>query len=189
MPEITLYQILAQAMGFLGTITVVIGMQQKKYKHIAMCKIGNEFLSAIHYLMLGGYTAVAANFISCVTNGCYYFRIKKGKSTRPFQIAFTILFVIIGALSWHGPISICVILAKVFSSLSLSVKEPKWVRLINLLYNPLWLVYDVYVGSIAGVITDVLIITSTAIAIIRLDLKKKPKETKGAGEICIETSK
>ena len=172
MPDSVLYWI-AQVLGFMGTITIVIGMQQKKYKHIAMCKIGNEFLSGIHYLLLGGYTGMVANLISCITNGVYYFRIKKDKSTLPFQIAFTILFVIIGLLSWHGPISICVILAKVFSSLSLSVKNPKWVRLINLCYNPFWLVYDAYVGSIAGVITDILIISSTAIAIFRLDLKKK----------------
>ena len=171
MPDTAIY-LIAQALAFLGTITIVIGMQQKKYKHIAMCKIGNEFLSGIHYLLLGGYTGMVANLISCITNGVYYFRIKKGKSTLPFQIAFTILFVIIGILSWHGPISICVILAKVFSSLSLSVKNPKWVRLINLLYNPFWLIYDAYVGSIVGVITDLMIIGSTAIAIVRLDIKK-----------------
>ena len=78
-------------------------------------------------------------------------------------------------------ISICVILAKVFSSLSLSVKNPKWVRLINLFYNPFWLVYDAYVGSIAGVITDILIISSTAIAIFRLDIFSK-KETQALQE-------
>jgi len=171
MPNTTTY-LIAQLLAFLGTITIVIGMQQKKYKHISMCKIGNEFLSGIHYLLLGGYTGMVANLISCLTNACYYFRIKKGKSTLPFQIAFTILFVIIGLLSWHGPISIFVILAKVCSSLSLSVKDPKWVRLINLCYNPFWLIYDAYVGSIIGVITDLMIIGSTAIAIFRLDIKK-----------------
>ena len=81
-------QILAQALGFLGTIIIIIGMQQKKYKHIVMCKIGNEFLSSVHYLLLGGYTGMLANLASCMTNGFYYFRIKKGKSTLPFQIVF-----------------------------------------------------------------------------------------------------
>ena len=168
-------QLIAQALGFLGAIIIVIGMQQKQYKHISICKISNEFLGGMHYLLLGGYTGMVANLVSCFTNGWYYFLIKKGKSTLPYAIAFSILFVIIGCLSWHGPISIFVILAKFFSSISLCVKKPKVVRLINLLYNPFWLVYDIYVGSIAGVVTDSMIILSTAIGMIRLDLFPKRK--------------
>lgn len=176
MPDSTKLQLFAQILGFIGTIIIVIGMQQKKYKNIAICKISNEFFAAMHYLLLGGYTGMVANLVSCLTNGCYYFRIKKGKSTWPFAIAFSLLFVVIGFLSWHGPISIFVILAKLFSSICLCVKEPKTVRLINLIYNPFWLIYDLYVGSLAGTITDILVISSTAIAIIRLDLFPKKKD-------------
>ena len=35
-------QIIAQVIGFLGTIMVIFGMQQKQYKHIVMCKIGKR---------------------------------------------------------------------------------------------------------------------------------------------------
>lgn len=166
-------QIVAQLLGFVGTIIIVIGMQQKKYKHIVMCKIGNEFLSSIHYLLLGGYTGMLANFASCLTNGCYYFRIKKGKSTLPFQIVFGAMFVIIGALSWHGPISIFVVLAKLISSVALGIKNPRTIRILNLISNPCWLIYNIYVGSIAGMITDSLVILSVMIAVIRLDLLPK----------------
>ena len=151
-------------------------MQQKTYKNIAICKISNQLLAAMHYFLLGGYTGMVTNLVSCITNGCYYFRIKKGKSTFPFVIAFSVLFVAIGFLSWQGPISIFVILAKLFSTISLGVKEPKNVRLINLLYNPFWLIYDIFVGSIAGCITDVMIILSTAVAIIRLDILQQRKK-------------
>ena len=37
MPSTT--QLVAQILGFVGTVIVVIGMQQKKYKHIVICKI------------------------------------------------------------------------------------------------------------------------------------------------------
>ena len=170
--------IIAQVLGFIGTIIIIIGMQQKKYKHIVMCKIGNEFLSSIHYLLLGGYTGMLANFASCLTNGCYYFRIKKGKSTLPFQIIFGIMFVIIGALSWHGPISIFVILAKLISSVALGIKSPRIIRFLNLISNPCWLVYNIYVCSIAGIITDSLVTLSVLIAVIRLDIfSKKENQT------------
>ena len=41
-------RLVAQIIGFIGTIIIVIGMQQKKYDRIVFCKISNEFISAIH---------------------------------------------------------------------------------------------------------------------------------------------
>ena len=179
MPSTT--QLVAQILGFVGTAIVVIGMQQKKYKHIVICKIGNELFSAIHYLLLGGYTGMLANFASCLTNGCYYFRIKKGKTTLPFQIVFATMFVIIGALSWHGPISIFVVLAKLISSVALGIKNPRIIRMLNLISNPCWLIYNIYVGSIAGMVTDTLVTISVLIAVIRLDIFSK-KESPSSHE-------
>ena len=66
---LTKMQLIATLIGFVGTGIIVIGMQQKKYKHIVMCKIGNELMTAIHYLLLGGYTGMLINFASCFTNG------------------------------------------------------------------------------------------------------------------------
>lgn len=176
MPDAATLKIIAQVIGFLGTFIIVIGMQQKKYKHIVLCKIGNELLSSIHYLLLGGYTGMLANLASCVTNGCYYFRIKKGKSTLPLQIVFAAMFVAIGLLSWHGPISIFVVLAKLISSVALGIKNPRTIRLLNLISNPCWLVYNLYMGSIAGIITDSLVTASVAIAVVRLDILHREKE-------------
>ena len=83
------------------------------------------------------------------------------------------MFVIIGALSWHGPISIFVVLAKLISSVSLGTKNPRTIRILNLISNPCWLVYNIYVGSIVGMIADSLVTTSVLIAVIRLDIFAK----------------
>ena len=37
--NMTSYELAAQIIGFLGTITIIIGMQQKKYDRIVLCKI------------------------------------------------------------------------------------------------------------------------------------------------------
>ena len=178
MSDLLSLNVIAQVIGFLGTIVVVIGMQQKQYKRIVLCKIGNEFLSSVHYLLLGGYTGMLANLASCLTNGCYYFRIKKGKSTLPFQIAFGAMFVVIGALSWHGPISIFVVLAKLLSSVALGMKHPRTIRILNLISNPCWLIYNIYMGSFAGMLTDSMVILSVAIAIVRLDILHRTSNAK-----------
>lgn len=173
MSEAGTMQLISQIIGFVGAIIIVIGMQQKQYKHIVMCKIGSSFFAAVHYLLLGGYTGMMVNFASCLTNYCYYHRVKKGKSNVPFQIVFTIMFVALGLLSWHGPISIFVVLAKLISSVALGINNPRTIRILNLISNPCWLVYNIYMGSFSGMLTDSLVIASVVIAIIRLDILHK----------------
>ena len=167
---------LAQILGFMGTIFIVIGMQQKKYDHIVLCKISNSFLSSVHYLLLGGYTGMCINFASCFTNAVYWYRNKKGKSTLVFQIIFAIMFVLLGLLSWHGPISVFVIIAKLISSIALGINNPRIIRILNLISFPCWLIYNIYMGSVAGMISDSLSIASVLIGIIRLDILHKEQK-------------
>jgi hypothetical protein len=83
------------------------------------------------------------------------------------------MFVILGALSWHGPISIFVVAAKLISSVSLGINNPRIIRILNLISNPCWLIYNIYMGSIPGIISDILVIGSVVVAVVRLDILKK----------------
>ena len=172
----TKIQLIAQIIALVGTVVVVIGMQQKKYGRIVLCKIINEFLAAVHYILLGGYTGMAANFASCLTNAVYWRRISKGKSTLVFQIIFGAMFVAIGILSWHGPVSLFVIAAKLISSVSLGIKNPKTIRILNLISNPCWLCYNIFVGSYAAMLTDTAITLSALIGLLRLDVFHKEEK-------------
>lgn len=166
-------QYFIQAIGFAGTILIAIGMQQKTYNRIMFCKIANEFFGGIQYLLLGGYTGMILNLTSCLTNGVYWYRIKNKKSTLVFQIIFGIMFVVLGSVSWHGYVSILAISAKVISTISLGISNTRVIRIMNLISTPCWLFYNIFVGSIAGVVSDLIVLSSVIIAVIRIDIIKK----------------
>lgn len=168
--------LLAQLIGSVGTIIMIIGMQQKTYDRIVLSKILNSFFSSVHYFFLGGYTGMLINFASCFANGVYWYRNKRQKSNLVFQILFCVLFVSLGMLSWHGWISIFVIIAKVLSSVALGIKNTRVIRILNLISNPSWLVYNIFMGSIPGMVGDSLITLSVLIAIIRYDILKKEEK-------------
>ena len=86
------------------------------------------------------------------------------------------MFVVLGALSWHGPISIFVVVAKLISSVALGINNPRTIRILNLISNPCWLIYNIYVFSIAGIVSDILVISSVVIAVIRLDILGKSQK-------------
>ena len=64
----------------IGVIAVVIGMQQKSYDRIVLCKILNSFFGGVHYIFLGGYTGMVINLASIFTSGVYWYRNKKNKN-------------------------------------------------------------------------------------------------------------
>ena len=163
-------QTFIQIFGFMGTACVLLGMQCKSYNKLLLTKFSNSLVSGLQYLMLGRYTGTATNLTACGTNVVYWLLIRKGKKTFPFQVAFGILFVIIVLLSWDGWISIFVLLAKVISTVSLGINNTKIIRILNLFSTPCWLMYNIFVGSIAGMCSDILMITSIIIGIIRVDI-------------------
>ena len=172
-------RLVAQIIGFMGTFIMIIGMQQKTYDRIVLSKILNSFFSSIHYFFLGGYTGMLINFASCFANGVYWYRNKRNKGNLVFQIIFCALFVGLGLMSWHGWISIFVIIAKVLSSVALGINNPRTIRILNLISNPSWLVYNIFMGSYPGMVGDSLITLSVLIAIIRYDILKREEKARG----------
>ena len=175
MPEINAF-VIAQILGFIGMGFIMIGMQQKQYGRIVFCEIANNILAATHYIFLGGFTGMCISFASAVTNVVYWYRNKKGLSNFYFQIVFGILFVLLALLSWHGFFSIFILLAKLISSVSLGINNPRIIRLLKLISFPCWLIYDISVGSFAGIVGDAMSIASVVIGIVRLDILHKEPE-------------
>jgi len=172
------FDLVAQIVGFVGTFFMVLCMQQKKYGRIVLCKILNELFFAIHYFLLGAYTGMCINFVGCFTNGVYWYRNKKGKRNLVFQIIFSAMFIVLGALSWHGPISIFVVVAKLITTVALGIDNPRTIRLLNFISLPCYLTYNIYMGSLSGMLSDFLAIASVVIGIVRLDILKQDKTAK-----------
>lgn len=67
-------------------------------------------------------------------------------------------------------------IAKLVSSVSLGINNPRIIRILKLISFPCWLVYDIHMGSLSGIVGDLMSIGSVVIGIIRLDIVKQKKE-------------
>ncbi len=168
-------EVVIQIIGFVGMFLSIISFQSKSYQKIVWLRVLSEFVFAVQYFLLGATTGMVTNLTSCVTNSVYRERIKRGKKVAGFQIAFGLLFAILGILSWHGYVSLLAIAAKVLSTVANGNANPKTIRIINLIISPLWLVYDIIVFSLAGVLSDAFTLVSIVLAMVRLD-KSQAKE-------------
>ena len=166
-------EFIIQGIGGLGILASVIAFQCKKHNQILFFRALNEFIFAVQYVLLGAYTGAAMDLIGVFRNIVFTKRAEKNKSTKPYIIFFSIIFAVFGILTTQGAKSILVISAKVLSTVAYGNTNPTTVRIIILITSTCWLIYNIYVFSLAGILCEVFTILSILTAFIRINLLKK----------------
>ena len=162
-----------QIIGFVGLVVSLLVFQCKKYNSMMFTRIASEIIFAFQYFLLGSYTGTSTNLISVITNYIYTDRVKKRKPTLWCQIIFSVIFTVVGIMTWHGWLSVIVIIAKLLSTISYGSQSPKFIRYASAITHPLWLIHDIVAGSIGGIITNSIGFFSLLIGIYRFDIKKE----------------
>ena len=173
------FDILIQLIGGLGIVASIAAFQFKKHGTVLLFRTLNEVLFAVQYFLLMAYTGAAASVIGVARNLIFKKRVEKGKENKLFIVIFSILFVLFGILTWEGPKSVLIIVAKVLSTVSYGNKNTTVIRTVGMVTTTSWLIYNWVVFSIAGVLCETFTLISLIIGIIRLDLLPRWREAKG----------
>lgn len=76
------------------------------------------------------------------------------------------------ALTWNGWISLLPVAANIATTLAGYTNNPRKIRLAGMLINsPLWIVYSIFAGSLAGILDEVVTEISMAVSIVRFGWK------------------
>ena len=165
-------------LGALGILAAVLAFQCKRHGRVLTYRTANEILFGIQFFLLGAYTGVAMNLVGSIRNTIFTYEVKRGKSTRLTALFFCLFFLIAGIITWEGPKSILVVAAKIISTLAFGNKNLLIVRLLILVTSSSWLIYDLFSGSTAGVVCEILTLTSILIALLRFHIPNKKKSSK-----------
>lgn len=79
-------------------------------------------------------------------------------------------------ITWCGWISILPVIANIASTVGGYTKNPQKVRIAGMFINsPLWIIYNIIVGSWAGILDEIVSEVSMAVSIIRFGWKNLDK--------------
>ncbi|MBQ9011951.1 MAG: excinuclease ABC subunit UvrC [Bacilli bacterium] len=156
---------MAHALGFVYTLFLILANFRKKFSQILIFQTISFFFKGLHYLLLGGLSGFWSSNISMVRNLIF----SKTKNNKFFLFLFIFVYVVFGILSYNDFCSILPLFASVFYTVIISFKKPKYLRSGMIINCLLWLIYNIYILSIAGIITQFLVIVMTFISIIKLD--------------------
>ena len=169
-----------QLIGFIGLAIGVLAFQFKQHKNIVLCKMTSELVFSLQYLLLGAWTAALLDFASAVRNMLFCKMVKKGRSTTPLIYAFGVFVLVVGIVTFDGPLSLMLIAAKLLTTISYGMKNERLLRYITLPSCILWSIYNLYIGSFGGAIGDCLNLISLVTAMCKFDVPSHKRRIKVA---------
>lgn len=166
--EINAIFIIAQIAGFAAMGVVVMSYQMKHRASIIAMQIFSNLLWILHYLLLGSYSAVVANSIGTVRNVLYGVRGKyKFADSKLIPSAFIVIFVISGIITYKNIFDVLPMIAMIIASIAFFIEDEKIIRILSVPLSSLWLIYAIRNVSIAGMVSESLVLISVIVAIIR----------------------
>ena len=176
-------KIIGQGFGVLAVVFGFISFQIRSQKGLMAVQIAVAVSFCVHFYMIDVPTAFAMNAFCVVRNLVYLNRDKKWLSSPAIPFVFAAIMALIGVLSWRGWYSVLLVVPLSVNTYCMSFREARHIRTSILFTSPPMLVYNVFVFSIGGFIYQAMIITSSAIGLIRdAKARKAEREERADGE-------
>ena len=121
----------------------------------------------LHMLLLGAITGGVSYMINCLRSFCLSSEWEFGKSN---AVCAALCLMQLAALwlTWDGWISLLPVIANIASTVGGYTRNPKKVRIAGIFVNsPLCIIYDIIVGSWAGILDEVIGEASMIISVVR----------------------
>ncbi len=176
----TITYILSQVFIILNYVFLVLTYQAKNRKRILAFNFGALIATGISYLFLSAYSGLAMVFVAVIRNIIFIIDEKKnGKSKKngiKDYIILAVLFaiaIISAKLTYNGILSMMSVAATMLYTYSVWQKNTKVYKALGLPVGILWIIYNIYIFSIFGIILEVILAISSIIGYVRENKEMK----------------
>ena len=163
-----LWFIFIQIIGFLAWILLALSFYRKTTNKILILQVVANLLFCLHYFLLDGYSGLFICMIEILRDFLYYLTTKDNH----IFIISTIIYIICIIVSYTNILDLFPYIASTIDGFFLT-KKRKIVVFGAIITYTLWFIYDMYVKSYSGAITDAIIIVSNlSILLFNFDIFK-----------------
>lgn len=164
-------ELIGQIVGIIAMFLNIIAVQFKKPRQLFICRLVGCCLWALNFLLLGSPTGAIMNLIDVVRS---VFLLRKQTSTKTFLWITLAMFTVAGLITMDYTFSvlmivdILIIISQLVDTAGMWTNNIKIIRRCQLFaISPVWLVHNILVFSIGGIVTETFTIISTLIAMYR----------------------
>ena len=163
--------------GVLAVAVALFIYLSRSRRVILLTKLTDDILWAVHYLLIGGFTATALNLIGVVREIVFFNRGKKWASSKIWLYVFLAAVIVAGILTWEGYPSLLALAGMIFAVFSFWCKAPLLICCLSIPSELCWLCYNIIHASVPGMISSNIAILSAVIGIIRNLRAEKTEKT------------
>ena len=166
-----MYQLITQGVGFIATALQIGSFQCKSSRKLILMQLCGNTAFLIHMFMLGAYSGCISLLISVIRNFILANRRPWAywKGWPWLLVAANLLGT---AFTWDGIFSVLPCIAVVSLTVAGWSRNGKKIRIANILVaSPSWLIYEIYAGSISGIITELITLGSVGVSVLRYGWK------------------
>ena len=165
-----------QLIGVAGTILFFLSYQCRSNRNLFRVQLLSYLFYTAHLLLLGALTGGVSYMINTLRSFCLGSRWKFAHSQGMCAIICAMQLAAL-ALTWSGWISILPVAANIAATLGGYTHNPRKIRIAGMFVNsPLWIVYDLCVGSWAGLLDEAVTEGSMILSIVRFGWKDLDRE-------------
>ena len=163
--------ILSQIFSGIAFILLVVSFWQKKKARMFAFQVADSIFDGVHFCLLGGWSGGIVNFIGIVRSLVFMAKEKYKKLNNIFiYIFFIIIYCVVCYFTWNGWISLLPTFGVLVFTTVLWFGNTKLIRIFSLVASCFWLSYDVCVMSYVEMSMESILMLSTIISIIKLDI-------------------
>ena len=160
--------IATQIIGFIAFAVSLIAYHRKDKKKIIGNMVISNILNIIHYLLLGAFSGCVTKLIAIFRNCFIILKEKHSKlSNTVYLILFIIVYVVATIFTYDSILSILPLLAAIIYTICIWNGSEIKIKKTAFLCYFLWLIYNIFVLSIPGIVSNTISILSVLIAIIK----------------------
>ncbi len=159
--------LIGQAFGLLGTLFNYCVYRQDDRRRLLFFKLLTDLSFTIQYALLGAWSGMAVAAIAAL-RACIFMKQDSEENVPLGWVLFFVgISVISGVVTWQGPRTLLATPPAILAIISFSRKDPRITRLLSLPISLSMLAYNIVVGSISGIINQLLTLYSSASKMIQ----------------------
>lgn len=176
-------EIIAQAIGIVAMVFNILSYQGKKQKTVITLQLFGGLLFAVNFWMIGAKVGGILNVIAVIRALIFLFKDKLKANSVFWLIGFILSYIVVYILTfttfgteltlWTLIRELLPVIGMTALSVGFRLKDAANIRKYGLVSSPVWLIYNIAVGSWGAIICETLTLISIFVGMFRHD--KKPE--------------
>ncbi len=163
--------LLAQILAIAGAVLYFLSYQCRDNRKLYIMQFFSYLVYTVHFLILGAMTGGLSYILNIARS---LFLASKWQAARSKKMCFFLcaMQIIVLITTWSGWISIQPVLANIATTVGGYTHNAQKIRIAGIFINsPLWIAYDIIIGSWAGAADELISMASGLVSIKRFGWK------------------